>query len=285
MKVSSPVGGVTLTKTQSWLLATSAGGAIAILGGLIGLGGAEFRLPVLIGLFALVARRAVPLNLLISLVTVATALATRALQGSVASAWQWRLAIAVLIAGGVVGARLGVRLVGRWRDVTLERVIAGLLMAIGTLLGVEAAAGDTVLGPFAVGTVPVVISGLSFGLVIGVVSSLLGVAGGELLIPTFVFVFGADIKTAGTASLLVSLPTVAVGVLRYRASGGYAEQDTVHGVGVPMALGSIVGASLGAGLVGWVDVRVLKAALAVVLAVSAVRMWRARHAPPPAVAR
>jgi len=285
MKVSSPSGGAMRTNTQRWLLAASAGMAIAILGGLIGLGGAEFRLPVLIGVFALIARRAVPLNLLISLVTVATALATRAWQGTVAPAWQWRLAIAVLIAGGVVGAQLGVRLAGRWRDVTLERVIAGLLIVIATLLGVEAAAGDTVLGPFAVDDVPVVISGLSLGLAIGVVSSLLGVAGGELLIPTFVFVFGTDIKTAGTASLLVSLPTVAVGVLRYGASGVYAAQQSVRGVGLPMALGSSVGASLGAGLVGRVDVRVLKAVLAVVLAVSALRMWRARHAPPSSDAR
>jgi uncharacterized membrane protein YfcA len=89
-----------------------------------------------------------------------------------------------------------------------------------------------------------------------------------------VFVFGADIKTAGTASLLVSLPAVAVGVLRYRASGSYAAQDSVRHVGPPMALGSLAGAMLGTGLVGGVDVRVLKAVLAVVLAVSALRMWR-----------
>ena len=100
------------------------------------------------------------------------------------------------------------------------------------------------------------------------------------------FVFGADVKTAGTASLLVSLPTVAVGVFRYRASGGFAAaQESVRRIGLPMALGSLAGASLGAGLVDWVDVRVLKAVLAVVLAVSALRMWRARHAPPPAVTR
>jgi uncharacterized protein len=36
------------------------------------------------------------------------------------------------------------------------------------------------------------------GLAIGLVSSLLGVAGGELIIPTSVFAFGADIKTAWT---------------------------------------------------------------------------------------
>ncbi|MCS7070621.1 MAG: hypothetical protein NZM00_03890, partial [Anaerolinea sp.] len=43
---------------------------IAALGGLIGLGGAEFRLPVLAGPLRYTARQAVPLNLLISLITV-----------------------------------------------------------------------------------------------------------------------------------------------------------------------------------------------------------------------
>jgi uncharacterized membrane protein YfcA len=268
-------------RRRDWAPATVWGGVIAVLGGLIGLGGAEFRLPVLMDLFGLAPRRAVPLNLLISLVTVATALATRALQGGVAPAWEWRLAIAALIVGGVVGARVGVRLAGRLHATTLERVIAGLLMAIAMLLGIEAAAGDALLDPFVARDTPVAISGLSLGLVIGVISSLLGVAGGELLIPTFVFVFGADIKTAGTASLLVSLPTVAVGVLRYRASGSHAAQDSVRHVGLPMALGSLARAKLGTGLVGGVDVRVLKAVLAVVLAVSALRMWRSPQAAEP----
>jgi uncharacterized protein len=55
------------------------------------------------------------------------------------------------------------------------------------------------------------VAAVIFGLGIGLVSSLLGVAGGELIIPTLVFAFGVGIKTAGTASLLISLPTVAVG--------------------------------------------------------------------------
>ena len=101
------------------------------------------------------------------------------------------------------------------------------------------------------------------------VSSLLGVAGGELLIPTFVFIFGADIKSAGTASLLVSLPTVLVGVLRYRAQGGYAARETLRDIGLPMALGSLVGAVLGTRLVGWIDVALLKALLGIVLGISA----------------
>lgn len=44
------------------------------------------------------------------------------------------------------------------------------------------------------------------GLAIGVVSSLLRVAGGDLLIPIFVFVFGADIKTAAQGESIDAKP-------------------------------------------------------------------------------
>jgi uncharacterized protein len=54
----------------------------------------------------------------------------------------------------------------------------------------------------------------------GIVAALLGVAGGELLIPTLVLLFGADIKLAGSLSLAVSLPTMIVGFTRYRFHGG-----------------------------------------------------------------
>ena len=98
---------------------------IGLLGGLSRLGGEGFRLPVLAGAFGYPARRAVALNIAISLITVASALANR------------------------VSERL------------LERVILA---------------------------------------------------------------FGVGIKTVGTASLLISLPTVAVGVLRHRRLGSYTER-------------------------------------------------------------
>jgi uncharacterized protein len=50
---------------------------IAILGGLIGLGGAEFRLPVLAGSLGYSARKAIPLNLAVSLATIIASLLIR----------------------------------------------------------------------------------------------------------------------------------------------------------------------------------------------------------------
>src|SRR5215208_4083383 len=62
---------------RSPTLAALYGAPIGLLGGLIGLGGAEFRLPVLAGVFGYKARRAVALNLAISLITVVSSLLIR----------------------------------------------------------------------------------------------------------------------------------------------------------------------------------------------------------------
>jgi uncharacterized membrane protein YfcA len=68
-------------------LADLYGAPIGFLGGLIGLGDAEFRLPVLAGMFGYRARRAVALNLAISLITVVSALVIRARTLSLAPLW------------------------------------------------------------------------------------------------------------------------------------------------------------------------------------------------------
>src|SRR4051812_46666996 len=43
----------------------------------------------------------------------------------------------------------------------------------------------------------------------------MGVAGGELLIPTITLLYAVDVKTAGSLSLVVSLPTMLVAFARY----------------------------------------------------------------------
>ena len=62
------------TRTFNTLSVLSGGAAIGILGGLIGLGGAEFRLPLLIGAFGFGPLEAVILNKAMSLVVVASAI-------------------------------------------------------------------------------------------------------------------------------------------------------------------------------------------------------------------
>jgi uncharacterized protein len=248
---------------------------IAILGGLIGLGGAEFRLPVLVGPLRYSPRQAVPLNLAISIITIAAALVIRSRTLSFAPVTPYAPAILALIAGAVMAAWAGTALFSHLNDARLERLILVLLLLVGVALIVEGflPGGAPALPPESAAVR--IVAGVLFGLGIGFVSSLLGVAGGEVIIPTLVFAYGADIKTAGTASLLVSLPTVAVGIARYARQRAYATNALPQTV-APMGLGSVIGAVIGGLLVGSVPAALLKFGLGVILILSAWRTFR-RH--------
>ena len=267
---------VTSAPARRPLLAFVASVPIAVLGGLIGLGGAEFRLPVLAGPLRYAARQAVPLNLAVSLVTLVVSLTIRAGTLSLDPLAPFGPAIVAMIAGALVTAWLGPALAARLSNERLEAVILVLLLAIGTALIVES---------FLPGATATLVpeqawpaAAVALGLGIGLVSRLLGVAGGELIIPSFVFAFGAPIKLAGTASLLVSLPTVMVGVLRWARRGGYADRIALRETVLPMAVGSVIGAVIGGLLVGVVPGSALKLGLGVILIVSALRVFSHRRA-------
>ncbi len=249
------------------------GGAIGALGGLIGLGGAEFRLPLLIGMFRFVALEAVILNKAMSLVVVVTALPFRAKTVPFAAlADHWTVVIN-LLAGSLLGAWFGADWATRLRSRTLDRVIAILLVAIAVVLMV----GHSVTGGAAifVGTAQIV-AGVVAGFGIGVVAALLGVAGGELLIPTLVLLFGANIKLAGSLSLAVSLPTMLVGFTRYSRDQSFAVLGRNRTFVVIMAAGSIIGTYVGGFLLGVVPSTVLIPALTAILLLSAFKVWQHR---------
>jgi uncharacterized membrane protein YfcA len=185
--------------------------------------------------------------------------------------------VAAMTCGAVSAAYLGTTLVHRISEHLLERVILVFLVMIGSALIVEAFLPTDVTGVLP-DVLPVrVFAAVVFGLAIGLVSSVLGVAGGELIIPILIFAFGTGIKAAGTASLLVSFPTVAVGVLRHRRLGAYSERADVVRTVAPMGAGSVVGAVAGGLLVGVVPAAALKLLLGIVLIVSAVRIFRDRR--------
>lgn len=261
--------------------AFACGAAIATLGGLIGLGGAEFRLPALTGWFRFSIRQAVPLNLLVSLVTVGAAFATRALLAGFPAVTQLLPEIVALAAGGIAGAWLATGLFNKINDRALERIVGLLLLAIAVILVVEAIVATSssalVHDPWLRVAVGLIIGGA-----IGMVSSLLGVAGGELIIPVMLLVFGADIKAAGTASLAISFPMVAVGVARYARAGALSDRRATRDIAAPMAGGSLVGAALGGALVGIAPDSAIKLLLGAILMVSAVKILKGR---PKAMAR
>lgn len=252
-------------------MAFGGGAVIGTLGGLIGLGGAEFRLPLLIGMFRFAALEAVILNKATSLVVVAAALPFRA--GTVPFELivaNWSIVLN-LLAGSLLGAWVGAGWATRLKSETLYKVIAVLLIAIAGVLvfGHNASAGQ----PLLVGSAQLV-AGVAAGFGIGVVASLLGVAGGELLIPTLVLLFGADIKLAGSLSLAVSLPTMLVGFTRYSRDQSFSILGRNRAFLLVMAAGSIAGAFIGGLLLDIVPNAVLLPALAAILLISALKVWR-----------
>lgn len=247
---------------------------IGVLGGMIGLGGAEFRLPVLVGALGYTAAQAVPLNLAVSIFTLVAALATRARVLSLEPIRPLVPVMLGLVVAAVATAGVGASLVTRLTREGLERLILALLVGIGLLLMIEGVLPEA-FPPLVGGTSPWrAAAAVPFGLGIGFVSSMLGVAGGELIIPTLVFVFGADIKAAGTASLMVSLPTVLVGVMRYASLGRYADRAAWMQTVLPMGVGSVIGAALGAWAAGVVSASILKFGLGAILIASAYRIFR-----------
>lgn len=259
-----------LRKPSLWA-AVLVGAAVGTLGGLIGLGGAEFRLPLLIGLFGFVALEAIILNKAISLVVVTSALFFRLQSVPLAAVLQHWPVIVNLLAGSLVGAWLGASVATRLSTRTLHRVIATLLLLIAVVLLMEherpASTSALLEGPAQV------IAGVAAGLAIGVVASLLGVAGGEFLIPTLILLFGIDIKVAGSLSLAISLPTMIVGFARYSRDRSFLVLGQHRTFVLLMAAGSIAGTLVGSQLLRFVSGVVLLPLLALLLILSATKLW------------
>ncbi|EKG0020257.1 TPA: TSUP family transporter [Vibrio cholerae] len=255
-----------------------AGSLIGTLGGLIGLGGAEFRLPVLVGIFRFSTLEAIILNKAMSLVVVAAALGVRGGIIAPGTLFEHLDVVLNLLVGSLFGAwwaaGRAIRLPLQW----LNHIILVLLIGLATLMLWEAWSGvhngtSPLFEPGAIRW----IAGLFAGIGIGMVAALLGVAGGELLIPTIVLLYGLDIKLAGSLSLMVSLPTMIVGFTRYTHADAFkvlGEEKMFIGW---MVAGSILGAAIGGLLLGLVPTQWLLGLLGVILVVSAIKTFQHTH--------
>lgn len=159
----------------------------------------------------------------------------------------------------------------RW----LNRIIIVMLVGLSLMLLSKAWLGVHAAWqmPFEAGIVRLFASVVA-GFGIGVVAALLGVAGGELLIPTIALLFGLDIKLAGGRPLTTSLPTMIVGFARYSRSSAFMVIKQEKSLFLWMAIGSIIGTGLGGMLLGQVLTRLLMVLLGVILLVSAVKTFR-----------
>lgn len=246
---------------------------VGLAGGLVGLGGAELRLPYLASTLGLPLKKAVPVNLAISLLTLLAALPTRLLTLKTASLKLFLYETAALGLGAVLGAYAGVSGLRRLSPVVLTRAVFALLLALGLVMISEAVVSIAPLGMAPAAVPSRIVFGLALGFLIGAISGLLGVAGGEIIIPTLILGFGAPIKAAGSLSQMVSIPTVLTGFIRHYRAGALSDRQLVTRLILPMGLGAIAGGIGGGLLANLAPSGILKAVLGVILIASSIKVF------------
>ncbi|TCK60487.1 sulfite exporter TauE/SafE family protein [Seleniivibrio woodruffii] len=254
------------------LKAAVSGFLVGILGGLIGLGGAEFRLPILVGLFAFDALPAVIINKAVSLVVVTFSLPARLGTVSFETILSHWHVIATLLSGSLFGAWFGAGWATRLRSETLFRVLSVLLVMVAFVLFFSHQYSFSGLN-FLSG-IYLVLTGAVCGFLIGIFAAVMGVAGGELLIPAIVLLFGTDIKTAGSLSLAVSIPTMLMGFARYSRDKSFTVISQQKRFLLVMAAGSVAGVFAGGKLLGIVSTGFLIPLMCLILLISSVKIWK-----------
>jgi len=84
-----------------------------------------------------------------------------------------------------------------------------------------------------------------------------------------IFVFGADVRTAGSASIVISLGIVVTGLWRYWRSKAMPQGRGIQRITFAMSAGSVLGATLGGAAVAYAPVTFLKVFLGCTLIVAA----------------
>jgi len=241
---------------------------LGIAAGLIGVGGGEFRTPILLYVIGLPVVTAIAVNLLVGLLTVVVSFLRR-FQLGLLNGHSVNVAL-IMSMTSIIGAYLGALLTSKIPEKPLKRFLAAFLIIVGLKIGLE----PFIQIPFAfaltLGFVEEAFLAATIGLAIGIISGTLGVAGGEFRIPALIYIFSLDIVAAGTASLLVSIPTVASGFLKHKNMGHMNRNATV--IAVAMGIGSVLGAFIGASYAGVVEKEVLKVLLGAILILATVRM-------------
>jgi uncharacterized protein len=263
--VSSPHS----TPSPAARLARAAGvGVIAgFTAGLFGVGGGIVIVPALVVLARYDQRTAHATSLAAIVLISASGAIGYARAGEV----DWAIAGAML-AGGLVGAPLGARLLDRVSERSLQLGFAGLLVitAVRLALGDPAAADDV-----AVTGIGQIAGYAGLGLVAGLAAGLMGVGGGIVTVPVLTIVAGLPLVLAKGTSLAAIVPTAVVGTVRNHRAGR-VDLRAAGVVGAGGVLSALAASQISLGL----DPDVSSALFALLLLVTAVRMARRALAVP-----
>jgi uncharacterized membrane protein YfcA len=211
---------------------------------------------------------AIAVNLLVGLLTVVVSFLRR-FQLGLLNGHSVNIAL-IMSMTSIIGAYIGALLTSKIPEKPLKRLLAAFLIIVGLKIGLEPFIQIPFASTFTLGFVEEVVLAATTGLAIGIISGTLGVAGGEFRIPTLIYIFSLDVVEAGTASLMVSIPTVASGFLKHQNMGHMDRNAAL--IALVMGIGSVLGALLGASYAGVVEKDFLKVLLGSILILATVRM-------------
>jgi uncharacterized protein len=246
------------------------GFAAGTLGGLVGVGGGVVMIPLMVGVIGVTQHQAHGTSLVSLLFTGLAGAITYSTSGNVDVVAALSLALPA-----VATARFGVRYAHALPEWQLKRSFGAFLVVIIVLL---------VLKPWLIGmSTPVhgatkVAILLVAGTATGFLSGMMGIGGGNVMVPAMVLLAGFPQVLAQGTSLLAMVPAGAAGAHEHWKLGNVVRR-LLPGLVPGIALGTWLGSSVALRL----DEASLRAVFVVVASYSAVRALRARRpAPAPA---
>lgn len=212
------------------------GAAAGILAGLFGIGGGAVVVPLLVFIFGLT--QAYPEALVVH-VAVASSLVTVSITSASSAVHHWRrgtvelAGFAMLAPGLVLGAMLGPTLAGRLSGEALSSAIGGFILLTAVQVGLDLRPKEKMqLG---------MMSMVTAGGGIGVVSALFGIGGGTLLVPWLNWA-GRQLHVAVGTSSLCALVVGLSGSAAYALAGAPLQADWSTGyIYWPAVAGIVLG--------------------------------------------
>jgi uncharacterized membrane protein YfcA len=243
-----------------------------LLGGLAGIGGSMVMLPGLFLIFGdnaehtkqhLYMAAAMVVNIVVSIPATYQHWKAGAMRGDLAG-WLLPTMTATMVAGVFASNRFE----GDWLRLMLAAFIAAYCVTNIVRVLRPVPADDRP----AERTGPGLLIGI--GSVTGFVGGLLGIGGGVLMVPALQLLARVRLRHAIATSSLVMCVTAAVGSgLKLATLGEHGELATeAWWLVLAMSPGAIVGAMIGASLVHWLPVRVIRVAISVLLMVAAAKL-------------
>jgi len=209
------------------------GAAAGLLSGLLGVGGGVILVP-LLALWIGYAQKT-------SQATSLVAISFSSVAGAVSYAVAGDVLVipaAIVAVGGILGTFIGSWLLHRVSEGQVRLLFVGVMLiaAVRLIVGSKSFIG---VDDFSLSVV-LVAGFVATGLVMGTLSSLIGIGGGVVVVPMLVFAFGISSHVAQGTSLLVMIPTAAVGAWR-NSRHGYVNWRAGIWIGTTGILGAVAG--------------------------------------------